>query len=929
MIRPRYPGKRLLLYLIPILIGMGGVRFSQELDDIALRIIVLIMSVAIPVFSGGNLLARYKTSLIERIYLFAGVVMLTLGAFVSVSGISETLMAEAMVTEEIANISRLLGMFSLLLGLFVILFSVIRTREDIEEYGGRFWHLAEHMSEGFILTAANGRITLVNKQFLEMFGLSEDEVRGKTIFEIADDCSIKNVDEIMETRSQGLPSEYLVTHHVQGEERRFWFKGKPIMDRYGHHTANLATVRDVTEQHRLTQRVERYAEGLQHLVEEQTQKLLHSEERFRQLLLSMNEGFITINAGHQVRFANATICKLLGVKQEELIGRDILNYIEAQGRSQLLSILAQGESLSRSDSRQELNLVRKDGSQVPVLLAVAFIRDPAMSELLYSLVLTSVQELKNMQHQLEQRARELELANEELMSHGRAKDSFLSNVSHELRTPLSTIQGYVEMLSGNSLGTLNTQQLHAVRVMGRNVDRIIGHINEIIDFSRMEIRGVLVNWGLFYPTQLVQECVASVHPQALEKSVSVFVNDHGNVMPIWGDREKLGQVISILLNNAVKFTEPDGTVEIEISTQDDHTVLFSVRDTGIGIDPAYHKRVFDKFFQVDASMTRKYEGTGIGLSIAKSIVESHQGRIELKSEVGGGSTFSVVLEHALLSSSPSELLAESFVPGFYCLVITEDLILYEVLKDICNSVNVQTDNIKNPYDSLRQIERMDIHCILLHTIGPDDKWLQIISVLREHPIAFEIPIVLITESKSRRLVDSSPMWSKVLFCIMPFTADALLSILLKIQEKSDISSSYSLPDTSAIKEDTPTVLIIDADPGIQEWIEMALSQRHIRCFSATSPQEAIEISQNTAPDIVFLDVNLSAERTIDHINLLQSNPELRKVPIVAMTGQSNQALINNDVDGILSKPFQIEDFVATIDNVLKNHNQDIASATTD
>ena len=142
------------------------------------------------------------------------------------------------------------------------------------------------------------------------------------------------------------------------------------------------------------------------------------------------------------------------------------------------------------EARLELNFVDTHGEPLPAMLAITYLRHGINMEPAHSLVVTDVSELIQMQHQLKQRAAELEELNEELLMHDRAKDSFLSNVSHELRTPLSTIQGYVEMLDSGSLGALESAQHSAIRVMDRNVRRLVGHLNETIESSRMEIRGV-------------------------------------------------------------------------------------------------------------------------------------------------------------------------------------------------------------------------------------------------------------------------------------------------------------------------------------------------------------------------------------------------------------------------------------------------------
>lgn len=243
--------KRLAIDVIPILIGLGGLIFSRELEDLVIRVIVVLMSVSVPLFAGGHLLARYRASRLERLILLAGVLMLILGAGYSVSGISDTLAAQSRISETILNASRYIGMLSLMLGLFVVLLIVVRTGEDIEEFGERFWHLAKHISEGFVLSSPQGTVYLVNQQFLDMFDLKERDVLGRSTLELVEELNIGPLRAHIEHRSRGIASEYEVTWRVRGEDRRFWFNGLPIYDRQGRHTATLATVRDITEHHRL------------------------------------------------------------------------------------------------------------------------------------------------------------------------------------------------------------------------------------------------------------------------------------------------------------------------------------------------------------------------------------------------------------------------------------------------------------------------------------------------------------------------------------------------------------------------------------------------------------------------------------------------------------------------------------------------------
>ncbi|MFM1919869.1 MAG: hypothetical protein RLZZ303_1503, partial [Candidatus Hydrogenedentota bacterium] len=615
--RRSYSRDRLFLYLIPIIMGLGGITLSMQLTDLYVRIIVLMLSVSVPLFAGGNVLARYRTRRVERFFLGGGLFMLIFGASLSVSGFGSDLVLDLDRWLEGDMLTRVLGIVSLMLGLFAILFTVGRTSEDIQEVGERFRHLAEHMSEGIILSDAEGYVILVNDRFLEMTNQREEDIIGKKNAELARRFALTPVLSNLEKRKRGESSEYTIMLSVKGENRHFVVHGKPILDSNGRMTATLATFRDDTEQHQLRKRVERYATSLEHLVEEQTQRLVESEERLRQLIITMSEGFVTIGEDNRIRFVNERMMQILGCGAEDILNHELSEFLDTSGRIRLLNMLARDPKPGGEPTRQEFQFISRGGKPVFAIVAVSRMRDVSPGGPRFSLVVTDISELKAMEEQLRERAEELEQLNEELRLHDRAKDSFLSNVSHELRTPLSTVNGYVEMLAAGTLGELSPEQARVTGVMKRNLDRLGSLINEIIEFSRMEIRGLDLSLTLFDIEDLLNEAAASALPGAAEKSIGISISLPEPVGFAWGDRRRLQQVLAILLHNAVKFTGQGGGITVGAARSDSGEVSIYVSDNGIGIDPAYHDQVFAKFFQVDSSKTRRFEGAGIGLSIAR------------------------------------------------------------------------------------------------------------------------------------------------------------------------------------------------------------------------------------------------------------------------------------------------------------------------
>lgn len=778
MNQENFSKQRLSLYLIPIMIGMAGIMFSQQIPDTSIRSILALISVSVPVFAVGNLMARHPQLGKERYFMLVGVVLLLLGALVTMAGISDRLVEEERISHAVAMTSRLMGVASVSLGLLVVLVSVIRRDYDVGEMAQRFWQLSEHINEGVILVTPEGKITLVNAQFLDFFALKSGELDDATLQHLTERIKFASPHCILENLANKTPFEFETSVQIQGEDHWFLFSGMPILSPKGKHTLTLTTVRDMTEHFRLSKRVERYAGHLEELVEEKTKRLLQSERRFKDLVLYMNEGFLTTDDKYNIHFVNTRFLQILHMAQEEILEKSILGIVDKKSRKRLEYMLNMDFTPMHEDLRQEIRFVDSSGNKITTVVAVAPIPQTESTDAGFSLVITNVQDMKTMQDELAARARELAEANEELRMYGMAKDTFLSNVSHELRTPLTTIQGYVEMLGKGELGDVADTQKNAFQVMERNVLRLRRLIEEMIEFSRMEIRGVQLTKILFGPAKLLEEAVESVKPMLMEKDITIHFNLAHLSTPVWGDRYKLAQVLGILLNNAIKFTPQNGTIKLSLQL-DAAELLFSISDSGIGIDPAHHERVFDKFFQVDSSMTRRYQGTGIGLSIAKSLVEAHGGKLWVESKLGEGSIFHFTLPDAQFKFDHNNSLLQEFNASKILVVDTRGS-LFEVLKQLFQEQGVELLKTANGHKCLQDTLAFQPDCILLNENEEDLVGHITIEALRINPATSPFPVVVCSAESPERLKEESQHWNNVEMLHKPFTSNELLHAMKKL-----------------------------------------------------------------------------------------------------------------------------------------------------
>jgi two-component system, NarL family, sensor histidine kinase BarA len=254
------------------------------------------------------------------------------------------------------------------------------------------------------------------------------------------------------------------------------------------------------------------------------------------------------------------------------------------------------------------------------------------------------------QRQMEAQNAQLLRINQRLKEADRLKSSFLGTVSHELRTPLSSIIGYSEMLSEGLVGTLNPEQMQFVRTIIDKGNTLLKLISSILDMSQIEAGKVRLAFEWVDVRELVESSLTSVAPQAQRKGLTLSsrLPPVGQARVV-GDQEKLKQVVVNLLANAVKFTPTGGRVEVRLSELGPRPELgatgycIEVEDTGVGIPEDQRERIFQSFYQVDGGPTREYGGAGLGLAIVKSYVEGHGGQVSVRSEVGQGSCFRVVL----------------------------------------------------------------------------------------------------------------------------------------------------------------------------------------------------------------------------------------------------------------------------------------------
>ncbi len=246
---------------------------------------------------------------------------------------------------------------------------------------------------------------------------------------------------------------------------------------------------------------------------------------------------------------------------------------------------------------------------------------------------------RTLERRVEERTAELQKALERVSELSQLKANFISNISHELRTPLTHIKGYVELLITESLGPVTEEQKHALQVSQQSSSKLETLIEDLIMVSLASRGELSIKQENVDIRRLAHLAVKSFSAKAAERGVNLHAVIDEDVPQVQADSQKVAWVMGQLIDNGIKFTPADGNVVVSVKREGENLVIVSITDTGIGIPSSHLNDIFEAFHQLDSSTTRRYGGTGLGLSLVRQIIEAHGSMLDVQSTEGHGSTF--------------------------------------------------------------------------------------------------------------------------------------------------------------------------------------------------------------------------------------------------------------------------------------------------
>lgn len=390
-----------------------------------------------------------------------------------------------------------------------------------------------------------------------------------------------------------------------------------------------------------TERARQGGEEARKAMESAIVQVRESEERFRRLAEATFEGVVFFRDG-RVLDANARAAQIFGIAVPQIIGDPVLNLVAKDDREEARPFLldARGGGVAAGPDALEVEGRRYDGTFFPMEMSV--VDSLYQGETARVLVLRDVTNRKRVEQVLRRALEEAEAA-------AQAKNSFLANMSHELRTPLNSVIGFANILLKRQVDRIPDRDLDYLRRIQTNGEHLLALIEDILDLSKIEAQRLELVREPIQLDELATEVVQMLDLQARRKGLELRTRVPAGLRPVVADHRRLKQVLLNLLGNAVKFTlEGRVTIRVVPAPEGDRALRIEVEDTGIGIPESQLEAIFVPFHQVDISQARNFGGTGLGLTISRSLCELMGFELTARSVEGEGSVFALLLEpHAV------------------------------------------------------------------------------------------------------------------------------------------------------------------------------------------------------------------------------------------------------------------------------------------
>lgn len=655
-------------------------------------------------------------------------------------------------------------------------------------------------------------------------------------------------------------------------------------------------------------------------------ELQYREQMFDVLSNSVDDIFIMLDyEKHSVDYISPNLERLLGIKVKDardnirIMEKCAINFNVVIPADELEDIPLNGNRYWECEYMHQTTGERRWYRMTIYHMSIQGVKK-------YIVVMSDRTQEQQMNQKLQEALTSAKSANE-------AKSNFLSNMSHDIRTPMNAIVGFSVLLEKDADNPDKVREY--TRKITASSHHLLSLINDVLDMSKIESGKTSLNVDKFSLPELLEELNIILMPQAKAKNQSFTIHVQGAPPEqMLGDKLRLNQILINLLSNAIKYTPNNGCVEFIISEIPSAAyqyvkLRFTVKDNGIGMSEEFQKQVFSPFSREVSSLTNKIQGTGLGMAITKNLVDLMGGIIEVESQLGKGSTFTVELSFALPEQEESDLWFRQKITRMLVADDEEDICLNikEMMRDTGVDVSFVTEGSAAVEAAVQAHKNgEDFNVILLDWKMPEIDGVETARLIREK-IGTDVPILVLTSYDWSEIETEARQVGINAFMPKPFFVSTLWQTIKPLFSEHTEQNDRSEQTTENVMNGKLFLVAEDNELNAEILTEM-LNMEGVSCELAVNGLEAVEMFKKSKPghyDLILMDVQMPVMNGYEATRQIRSceHAEAATIPIVAMTANTFAEDVRNALDsgmnGHLAKPIDMEAMRELVGRLISNN----------
>ncbi len=777
--------------------------------------------------------------------------------------------------------------------------------KELRKSEKKYRTILESIADGYYEIDIAGNLTFFNDSLCEAYGCTRDELMGKNNREFMDKETAKKAYQTFnEVYNTGKPIKGFNWEFIRKDGTRGHLENSValVKDSNGQPIGFRGIARDVTER------------------KQAEEALRESEKKYRSILQNIEDGYFEVDLAGNLIFVNDSMCRIAALSRDELMGMNNREYTTPETAKKMYEVFNRVYETGKPSKMMDFEIIRKDGSKRILELSTSMLRNRGGEPIGFQGIARDVTERKRDEEMILVAKMEAEAANI-------AKSEFLANMSHEIRTPMNGVIGFANMLLETDL---DKDQIDYAKTIKSSGDSLLSLLNDILDLSKIEAGELNFEKIEFDPELLAYNVCELIRPKIESKQVEILCRIGDNLPScIEGDPLRLRQVLTNLMGNSAKFTDV-GEIELslEVEEKKDGRLKFhaTIRDTGIGISNEKLDTIFDAFQQADGSTTRRFGGTGLGLTICKQIANRMDGDVWAEREVNKGSIFHFTAWLGKAEDKEAKRFASVSLSGKRVLIVDENQTNLDILKHTLESFGMNVVALRKSEEVISVLQEafesknpFDLCISDIHMCGMSI--FEIAKQIRDtkSPTFSNLVLIAVSSAMERDAKKCEEAGFDG-FLSKPLQREKLFQMLDRIMGKREDEGEkgeairHEIMTQYSIREDmkhSVHILLAEDNPVNQKLAKMMLSKAGYKVEVVNDGQEAVEKYTKSPKefDLVFMDVQMPKMDGMEATKAIREKG-FDTIPIVAMTAHAmkgdRERCLEAGMDDYITKPIKRE-----------------------